>query len=120
MQAYFSTYDNSCTWDFYELELVNTRNRKIEFMHANRSGSCRHRAFLAYLILVSTNTPTHYLLSRTHAWIESYILGKWRYIDLGGCPVETDFDPLDAGQLETQGMAGFSWSLQSFDPGSAH
>jgi hypothetical protein len=111
IQRYFSTYDSSCSIGFQALESQTSQLNKLNYMVKNSVGSCRHRAFLAYLIMKSTSTPTHYVVSRTHAWIECKIANKWRYIDLGGCPIRTDADPVDVGRTETKGVVPFGQSI---------
>jgi len=108
MQTYFSTYDKACLSDFYDLESQLGQTAKIAWMDSHREGSCRHRAFLAWIIMDSTGTPTRYDVSRTHAWIECFIMGAWRYIDLGGCPVKVEGLPDDEGKLAPKGMPRYS------------
>jgi hypothetical protein len=103
LQEYFASYNSSCHTCYTDLESQATQGDKIAYMVRMRSGSCRHRAFFAYLIVASTGIETRYVISRTHAWIECLINGMWRYVDLGGCPVETDIKPDDAGSLEPSG-----------------
>jgi hypothetical protein len=57
-------------------------------MIKNEVGSCRHRAFLGYIICKSACLETRYVLSVVHAWIECLIEDRWRYIDLGGTPLK--------------------------------
>lgn len=108
LQDYFSEYDKTCHLGHSQLESQPNRQSKIDYMNTHKTGSCRHRAFLAYLILKSTGTLTHYVVSRTHAWIECYIQDAWRYIDLGGCHVDTDIIPEDAGIEEMKGMPSYN------------
>lgn len=105
LQNYFTLYDESCDLDFQELESKPTKSEKIDFMIKNHCGSCRHRAFLAYLIIKSINDKTHYVVSQLHAWVESYVDNAWRYFDFGGCPVNIEGEPEDSGNQETIGKS---------------
>ncbi|MBP7095425.1 MAG: hypothetical protein KBC36_04960 [Spirochaetia bacterium] len=116
MQTYFSTYDKACLSDFYDLESQLGQTAKITWMDSHREGSCRHRAFLAWIIMDSTGTPTRYDVSRTHAWIECFIMGAWRYIDPGGCPVDVIGLPSDEGHLRPRGMPVYSGPMPSTIP----
>jgi len=97
MQAYFSTYDpqNGRPELIAALEAETTAQARMAFMIAKRAGSCRHRAWLGYLLCTEAGLPTRYDLSAVHAWLECQIEGKWRYIDLGGTPME--FNPPSDG-----------------------
>ncbi len=101
LQQHFSAYQ-CCLIN--QLEKQKGRNAKITFMVQNKVGSCRHRAFLAYLVMESTGTKTRYVISKSHAWVECLMGNVWRYIDLGGCPVPVEADPEDAGIVEMESL----------------
>lgn len=114
LQAYFGTYDlqNGRPELIAALEAETTAQARLAFMIANRVGSCRHRAWLGYLLCTEAGLPTRYDLSAVHAWLECRIEGKWRYVDLGGTPM--DFDP-PADGCSTEPRIEPAW--RSCDPG---
>jgi hypothetical protein len=94
------------------LETLRTQDEKVSFMENLGVGSCRHRAFLAFLVLEEMGVPVRYILSRTHAWVECEVgdatrggAVRWVYVDLGGCPVDT-LVPGDAGATEMTAYPG--------------
>jgi|GEM_PF-4248531 len=86
VQAYFSGYSVTDA-DINSLEQCPDYNARMQFMLTHKVGSCRHRAFLGCQLFAEAGIETRYVLNSIHAWIECFIEGKWRYIDLGGAPI---------------------------------
>jgi len=94
------------------LQKMRGQNAKVDFMERNAVGSCRHRAFLGFLIMQEAGIPVRYIISKTHAWIECELSGngkpkRWVYVDLGGCPHSYPC-PNDAGGEEMSAYKGAS------------